>query len=267
MKIKLFVFDFDGTALGGYKPYAQLPAPFVHFLDGLQERGIRWATNTGWSLEPQAELLMRSGLRSRPAMLIGQSGMSIGWLRSGRLIRDRRHDKHVEKVCRAFKAKVWPRARSIFIKILKADLVEKISFDSAFSSSFCIIDFKCRAKREPEVWRLMRPLLDSGDYYIMNPQRKTDGILIPSHMNKGGILKQVRERLGVRAEETIIAGDETNDLHMFDPAVAKWMVCPANANPLIKAAVRRAGGIVARKKYSRGVIEGATRILDHVEKL
>ncbi len=261
MKIKLFVFDFDGTALGGYKPYAQLPAPFVHFLDGLQERGIRWATNTGWSLEPQAELLARSGLRSSPAMLIGQSGMSIGWLRAGRLVRDRRHDKHIAEVCREFKARVWPRARRIFMEVLNADLVERIAFDTSFSS-FCLIDFACRANREAEVWQLMRPLLDSGDYYIMNPLRKADGILMPGHMNKGGILKQVRERLGVSAEETIIAGDETNDLHMFDPAVAKWMVCPANANPLIKSAVRRAGGIVARKKYSRGVIEGATRIIE-----
>ncbi len=266
MKIKLFVFDFDGTALGGYKPYAQLPAPFVNFLDGLQERGIRWATNTGWSLEPQAELLLRSGLRSRPAILIGQSGMSIGRLRAGHLVRDRRHEKRIHDTGRAFKARVWPQARNIFIRILKADLVERIAFDNSFSS-FCLIDFACRRNCEEAVWSMMQPLLDSGDYYIMNPLRKCDGILMPSHMNKGGILRKVREQMGLNAEEIIVAGDETNDIHMFDPEVAKWMVCPANANPLIKAAVRNAGGIVARKKYSRGVIEGATQILDHVNKL
>jgi len=45
-QIKLFVFDLDGTALGGHVPYDQFPKPFADFLDDLARRGCRWATNT-----------------------------------------------------------------------------------------------------------------------------------------------------------------------------------------------------------------------------
>jgi hydroxymethylpyrimidine pyrophosphatase-like HAD family hydrolase len=266
MKIKLFVFDFDGTALGGCKPYARFPESFVHFLDGLEKRGMRWITNTGWSLEAQAELLETSGVRSAPAMLIGQGGMSLGHFRAGRLARDRRHDKRMQALVRSFRTRVWPQVRSIFIEILKADLVEKIAFDNSFSD-FCVIDFACRARRQNQVWKKFQPLIDSKDYYAMDPSRKSDGVLMPYYINKGAILQKIRNQLGIQATETLVAGDEANDIHMFDPEVAEWMVCPANANPIIKAAVRRHGGIVAGKKYSRGVIEGATQIIEHTDKL
>jgi hypothetical protein len=106
---------------------------FVHFLDELEKRGIRWITNTGWSLEAQAELLETSGVRSAPAMLIGQGGMSLGRFRAGRLVRNRGHDKRMQALVRSFRTRVWPQVRSIFIEILKADLVEKTDLDNPFA--------------------------------------------------------------------------------------------------------------------------------------
>lgn len=260
-KLKLFVFDFDGTALGGHKPYARFPRPFVRFLDGLSRRGILWATNTGWPLEAQEHLLHRSRLRSRPAMLIGQSGMRIGWLRSGRLVQDRRHQKQADETGRRFKKRVWPAVRKAFIKLLKDDLVEQIAFDDFFAS-FSIINFACRPSCEAGAWRAVKPLLDSGHYYSLNPDRGSRGMLFPAHLNKGDTLRNVQRRLRVSPEATIVAGDEMNDRHMFDPAIAKWMVCPSNAHPFIKAIVRQADGIVARKRYSKGVMEATQRLLN-----
>jgi hydroxymethylpyrimidine pyrophosphatase-like HAD family hydrolase len=49
-KNKLLIFDFDGTALGGHKPYKQFPPEFAAFLDGLGSSGIQWATATTWGI-------------------------------------------------------------------------------------------------------------------------------------------------------------------------------------------------------------------------
>ncbi len=255
-KIKLFVFDFDGTALGGYKPYARFPDPFARFLDRLDEQGIRWATNTGRSLEDQEQIIRRSKLRSSPAILIAQSGMRIGWLRAGRLVQDRQHQKQAEAAERRFRKRIWPCVRGVFIGLLHDNLVERISFDDT-----SIISLSCRKFCESQTRRHLKPLLDSGDYYSLNPVQATDALLFPSCLDKGRALQKVRRRLRIRSEETIVAGDEINDIHLFNPAVARWMVCPANANPAIKEAVRRFGGIVARRSYSRGVMEGTQRIL------
>ena len=86
-------------------------------------------------------------------------------------------------------------------------------------------------------------------------------MLLSKHMNKGNIMKVLLRRLKLKPENVIVAGDGGNDLHMFDPRYAKWMVCPANASPLIKERVREHGGILARKKYSWGIIEGVRKIL------
>ncbi|MFC1461349.1 HAD family hydrolase [Verrucomicrobiota bacterium] len=258
--MKLFVFDFDGTALGGHDPYERFPKLFVRFIDGLAARGIRWATNSGRALEQQFDLLQGSGVRTRPALLIGSTGTRMGWVRAGRLVHDRKHERQTDELSRQFKKRMWPTVRTIFLKLLDKDLVDRISFDSF--SPLCIIDFTCRESCEQEVWRLMQPLLDSGDYYEFDPNRiGPSAMLFPCHMNKGAALRTLQDRLRIGPEQTIVAGDETNDLHMFDPGVAKWMVCPANANPLVKQAVRKADGIVARKRYSWGVIEGVERIL------
>ena len=74
----------------------------------------------------------------------------------------------------------------------------------------------------------------------------------------------LRKRLGIGAENVIVAGDGTNDLHMFDPKIAKYMICPSNACDRVKNVVRSHGGVVAIKEYSWGVIEGVTRILKSV---
>jgi hydroxymethylpyrimidine pyrophosphatase-like HAD family hydrolase len=69
----------------------------------------------------------------------------------------------------------------------------------------------------------------------------------------------------VLPEETLVAGDGFNDRHMFDPGIAKWMVCPANAGSYIKALVRKHGGIVSRLRYSRGIVRGAEELIKSAE--
>ncbi len=262
-KPRLLIFDFDGTALGGHLPYAQFPPEFVEFLDGLGPRGIHWATNTTWGPEGQFEVLQRSGLKSTPAFLTGGTGRLIARVENGVLVPDKEHEQFILEQDLTFRKRVWPRVRPIFMALLEKDLLARFSFD--FFTPQSAIDFTAAPGCENAVWELIQPLIDSEDYYSFGPSRSAAGTLLPAHMNKGEPVKIVQERLGISPEETIAAGDGFNDLHMFDPALAGWMVCPANADPLVKEHIRRCGGIVAAREFSWGVIEGVEKILSRFD--
>jgi len=80
-------------------------------------------------------------------------------------------------------------------------------------------------------------------------------------------VRVMQQRLGIRPEETIVAGDGSNDLHMFSPDLCGWMVCPANAEPIVKERLSRHEGIVAEKQFSWGVVEAVEQVLAECEEM
>ncbi len=260
--IKLLVVDFDGTALGGHLPYDQFPPPFCRFLDRLTEGGVRWATNTTWAVENQIALIKRSPVKSLPLFVSASSGRRIAVVKGGRLVIDARHDKMVLAGDERFRKKNWPMVRTALLRIFREGLVERLSFNT-FGHN--MIGFQCSKKNGRKVRAIFEPLLASGEYYPSNLSRTAYTNLLPKYMNKGLILRRMQERFGIKPESTIVAGDGGNDIPMLDTNIAGWLVCPANADPVVKQIVKRAGGIVARRKYSWGVMEGVEEILARVD--
>jgi len=256
--VKLFVFDLDGTALGGHEPYARFPRPFARLLDDLDRRGVRWATNTTWSVENQFHLVADSGLRSRPAVLTGSTGRAMATIRGGRLCIDRRHERRVLARDRRFRRKHAPAVREALGRLLAEDLIDRLALNR-FEQN--MITFGCRRGCRKRAWEVVEPLLRSRAYHPWDPHRPASGTLLPDYMNKGEALRVIQRRVKVGPGETIVAGDARNDRHMLDPSLARWLVCPANAAEEVKARVRAAGGIVARRRYSWGLVEAVRRIL------
>ncbi|MDD2708832.1 MAG: HAD family hydrolase [Verrucomicrobiae bacterium] len=251
--VRLFVFDFDGTALGGHIPYEQFPKPFVRFLDRLAAKGIRWGTNTTWGVKEQLLLLQRSGVKNAPAFLIGSSGRIMATVRHWHLIPDRRNDEAVKKLDLQLMRRMRLPIKKAMLRLLEENLVERISFNE-FGHHY--LSFQCAKKNGvSRAWAIVRPLLASGNFYCWE-EGGMRGVLLPHYMNKGHALKVWQKRLGISPDETLVAGDGPNDPHMFSPEVARWMVCPSNADPKIKKLVHAGGGAIARKKYSWGVLEG-----------
>lgn len=259
--IRLFVFDFDGTALGGHEPYERFPEPFAQFLDRLMANGIAWATNTTWAPEKQLEIARRSGVRSEPALLTGQTGRLIASVRDGELVPNHSHEKAVLAAERQFKQRNWPTVSRVLLELLSEKLVRRIGYDF-FSQND--IFFSCSEMDADRVWQKLQPLLASGQYYVWDPNNRTSNTLLMNSMNKGEPIRLMHRRFGLSPDQILVAGDETNDRHMFDPALARWMVCPANANPLIKDLVNQNEGEIGSKNYSWGVVEAATALLARV---
>lgn len=251
--IKLLVIDFDGTALGGHEPYAQFPAEFARFLDGLKARGIQWATNTTWGVEGQWELIQRSGLKNRPAFLCGGTGQFLARVVRGRPVHDPSFERAVVRKHRRFRRHHGARVRSVLRQILDANLAARLSVDFDNEN---IVSYRAAPGCADRLMTLVTPLLQADAYYLWHPERRTANSLMPVHINKGGVIADIQARMGIGPENTIVAGDASNDLAMFDRAAAHYAICPANAEPIIKKRVRKLGGYIARRDYSWGVIEG-----------
>ena len=167
-KIRLFVFDFDGTALGGHVPYEKFPGPFVDFLNSLDARGIKWATNTTWSPDGQYKVMAHSGVRSSPAFLSGQTGRLLATVRRGRLVPDKAYERGVIAREKLFWKKHWKELSRIGVELLRKGLVERLELNQYDQN---IIFFKSRKGQSDKVWRYFEGLLTNGEYYEWDPER------------------------------------------------------------------------------------------------
>lgn len=259
--VKLFVFDFDGTALGGHDPYDQFPPKFVAFLDSLREAGVHWATNTTWAVGKQFELIERSGVKNPPAFLFGSTGRTLANVKNGELLIDVDYSRRMEREDRRFRRRNAETVRNVLRGLFDEDVVARLSFNALNEYE---ITFEPRQNRLRACVGIIKPLRDSGAYYLFNHRpRHGVNMLMPGHVNKGAAVEEMTRRLDLTAEETLVAGDQTNDLHMFNPKIARHMVCPSNAHDTVKRQVAKHDGFVSELPYSQGIVEGAKALMDN----
>jgi len=254
--IKLFVFDLDGTALGGHTPYHRFSEGFVNLLHDLDNMGVKWATNTTWGLEMQESLILNSCVKSEPAFLCGGTGSTLGKIERGRLLQDKEYNQAVIERDKAFRAEHWQQVREVCQSLLGHDAVEELAYDSQN-----ILSFRVRPDHLERVENILFPLLEGGRFYRFDPQNIVSVSLLPHYMNKGRIMAFMEKRLGLSPESIIVAGDGHNDLPMFLPELASFMVCPGNACAELKQAALSAGGYVSEHSFSEGVTEGVRTVL------
>jgi HAD superfamily hydrolase (TIGR01484 family) len=73
--------------------------------------------------------------------------------------------------------------------------------------------------------------------------------------HKGAALAELARLIDIPRANIFAAGDHHNDISMLNGEVASMPACPANAIGKVKAAVRDAGGYVARRAHGAGVHE------------
>ena len=123
-----------------------------------------------------------------------------------------------------------------------------------------VINFKVINGKEKELWQILQSLIDEEIYYPFKPGILEKNLLLPEYMNKARAVRYIQKVANVSPCETLIAGDETNDIHMLDAELAKYMICPDNAHIEIKKIVEKNNGIIASKNYSYGVLEAINKL-------
>jgi hydroxymethylpyrimidine pyrophosphatase-like HAD family hydrolase len=258
LSLSLFIFDLDGTALGGYEPYEQFPPEFAEFLDHLNSNGIKWATATTWDTASQLKLIRASGVKSNPVLLTGSSGRTAFSVIGDKLFPITGYMEEIAILDYDLKRKYGKAIENVINKLKNDKLVESISYNDC---GHHVITFTAADGKEEKLWQVLQTLIDKGIYYSFNPRNLKNNSLLPKYMNKGRAVKIIQKLTKVSPSETLVAGDETNDIHMFDSKLAKYMVCPQNAHMDIKKMVIANNGIVALNNYSYGIIEAINKLL------
>src|SRR5207248_10415546 len=108
-----------------------------------------------------------------------------------------------------------------------------------------------RAENEEEMNRIVEFIERArGQDTKFNYQRNTIYLrFCHADYHKGAALGELARLIDIPRENIFAAGDHHNDISMLNGDAAGMPSCPANAIDEVKAAVRGAGGYVARRDH------------------
>lgn len=247
--IRLLSTDFDGT-LVGFEPDQERPDAFLDWLERSGEDRPVWMINTGRWIDSILERLrtLQIPREAWPA-----------WVASGereiyRLENDAYRPLHPWNAeCEAAHAKLAEEVHHAFAFIrgwvgLHTDAVclyEQTSFAGVRASSI------------EEADRITAFLDGLFAHYPDLAVQRNDVYFRFCHRNyhKGACLAEVQRLVGASPMQTFACGDHYNDLPMLRADVAAMLACPINAIPEVRAAVAGAGGHVATRAFTAGLVE------------
>ena len=243
---KLFVTDLDGTALGGgYEPYARFPDHFSEFLDYLHDNGCEWAINTTWDAGGQWDLVNLSSVKSRPLFFMAEFGLRLArYTENG----PEMVQPYVDKMEATLK-EIQHSAMYPIINDISSKFKPEVMHFYGHLYSFHVIP------EEAEQFNKYMLETYSNEKELNISVRDGRVGIYPKFMNKGEALGEAIKMLSINPEEVMIAGDETADLAMIKPHLAKLAVCPDNAPEKVKQYVLNMGGKVGKEKYGSGIID------------
>lgn len=251
---QLIATDFDGTLFAEFED-PPVPPAFEEAIAALQARGARWVINTGRDLSSLLEALARARLRVQPDYLV---------LVERELYR---HDGVRYVPIEDWNRRCAETHAALFARVL-ADVPRLTAWVNARFNAMVYADawspFCLVASRPEDAEAICRHL----EAYC----REVPGLTVVrndvyarfSHadFSKGTALVELTRRAGLTADSVFAAGDHLNDLPMLRRAVARWLVCPANAVPEVRAQVRREGGEVSTRRHGHAVAAALRRFLE-----
>ena len=246
--IKLLSTDFDGTLVQYDRQPGVSPLLF-DCLRQLREEGVLWAINTGRALFHILDGLEEHAFPIRPDYVLTaerevyrQTANGSGWEDFG---------DWNERTTRAHDQlflKAEPLLQEIELFIQKETQARSIDDRSGLGVV---------AADEEELERIIG-FIDSIRGQIPEFSYQRNSVYLRychADYSKGAALGELSRLLGLNREQIFAAGDHYNDIPMLDGQYARWVSCPANSTQPVKETVRQAGGYIARRDCSEGVVE------------
>lgn len=245
MPIKLISTDFDGTLFAEFESPA-IPLSLLKLIGGLQEQGAKWVINTGREMSSLMETLARAGIALEPDYLV--------------LVEREIHVHHNSQylglhewndVCTRTHAELFAKVQPALPRVIA--WINQRHHASIYEDAYSPL---CLIARDNTEMDHIHAYLQEFCQTIPNlTVVRNDVYARFSHQafNKGSALGEIARRLGVRADEAFAIGDHLNDLPMLSTRYARYLAAPANAVPLVKETVSRAGGYISLHPHGAGV--------------
>jgi hydroxymethylpyrimidine pyrophosphatase-like HAD family hydrolase len=253
MPVQLISTDFDGTIFSEFEN-PPVVREFQEVISACQARGAKWVINTGRDMSSLMETLGRAHLKVRPDFLVlverelyrhdGVSYVGVDpWNR-------RCTETHA-----ALFARVHPDVPRLTAWI--NERFDAMVYEDAFSP-FCLI-----ARENGEADAICAYLTEYCRTVPKLSLVRNDVYARLSHdgYSKGTALQELTRMLGLTRDQVFAAGDHLNDLPMLRRDVARWLLCPGNAEPEVRAQVKAEGGEVSELAHGFAVAAALRRWL------
>jgi HAD superfamily hydrolase (TIGR01484 family) len=246
--IKLIGTDFDMTLV-----YNGIPQPTRDLLVEMVKRGIRVGIVSGRPWHDMRSMLTNLGIefgRPYPNFLIGREKFIL-WVEEGKTREETAWNQLKMREMEALNFEIIRHA-PVWLGRLRAARLEhriwNIYGDYGFEVSY-------KTPEEAERARVillglagrLRNAEVSRNYWGTNVTLATG--------SKGATLRHAAERLGIAPDEVLAIGDSLNDVSMLDGRYGLRSAAVANADPVVKKAVERSGGLIAENPGGDGVAE------------
>lgn len=224
----------------------------VDVLNGLEELGIAWCTNSGRGAESQIRILELSrarGLQHLPAALLCGESL-IFRRRGGGYQPSEPWNSAVLKHLRSFHRRVQ--------QMMKSELdgwaarYQPTVYAGEEHTTLLVGQEEDRPERffgELRKWVLAsvpRSMVSRNGGWMT---------ILPDYLGKGKVLETYLGGSGFSRNESLAVGDHFNDISMLDGSVVECVGCPGDAIPDVVRAVSDAGGYVARAGGPEGTVE------------
>ena len=246
--IRLLSTDFDGTLVNHFAVPPVNPALIEMFRE-MQADGVLWAVNTGRELQHIVEGLEEFGFPIEPDFVLTAErevyhrGPNGQWQDYGDWNErcGRAHDELFEQ-----SGQLLADIRAYLEKNTKAHAIHEgdrmIGLAAATDEEMdAICDFLERERVRVPGFHFMR-----NTVYVR---------FCHENFSKGTALEELGRLTNIEPEHIFAAGDHYNDLPMLDGRHAKWVACPSNSVDAVMQAVRAAGGYIAGRECSEGIVE------------
>src|SRR6266567_5143989 len=255
-RIQLLSTDFDGT-LVSHAGEPPLDREGMELIRELQGAGAIWAINTGRSVD-----LLESGLANfeipiRPDFILTTerdvfrpSGNGDKWEPFGDW-----NDR-----CARDHAELFSSAQPVLAEVVDFVTQEtkaRLIYDSDRLEGLAV-------ENEEEMEHIARFIEQARAAHPKFDYQRNGIYLRFCHADyhKGAALAELARLIAVARDNIFAAGDHHNDISMLNGKFAAMPSCPANAIEEVKAAVRAAGGYVARQEHGAGVHEALLHFVD-----
>lgn len=245
--IKLLSTDFDGTLVSHYDN-PPVAAELFEVLLELRRHGVRWAVNTGRTLDHIVEGLGEFGFPLVPDFVLTSEREVFrpdengGWMDYG----DWNHR------CARAHDELFANAGELIEEVWNFVRTQTAGQPIDDASGMGVI-----ATSEQEMDRVVafceQVRVQIPEFHY---QRNTVYLRF-CHIDysKGTALGELTRLLDISSAEIFAAGDHVNDLTMLDGRYARWTACPGNSIAEVKKTVQNSEGYVARGIASDGVVE------------
>ncbi len=247
LPIQLLSTDFDGTILD-WGLDVESAQPFFDLVGDWQQKGLVWAINTGRSIPQLEDALTAPNFPIQPDYIITtERAVHRRGVNSWEDFGD------WNQRCAEAHARLHIEAREIYSQLSAYALRQRgMMLQRTNNNIEGIIALNENQMNEAVGWleKLRTNLPD------LNWQRNSVYLRF-CHIDyhKGSALIELARLLGISHADTFAAGDNHNDLPMVDGSAAKWVACPSNSIPEVKAVVKNADGYIASQSAGLGVAE------------